>query len=534
MACRRQSDSGTIVVIVAAAMGVLLVMVALVLDLGGARRDRDADQGAADAMALAGAAALADSSTSGVAACQAAWAYLLVNLATAETAVAPSCAPFGSACVPGIARTVHKTVDEYSITLTHPVPTGHELLDGQPAGALDGLACDRIGIRIQQARANLIASGSIDLDVSAVGRYVRGVGDVQAPLILLAEHECSVLTISGTSALAVATASGAPGYIAIDSDGADCNNPNKVILDLNGQGSVAAGAISMWALADGDAVSAYSPSLVNPLPVASSARVGGDLMEWRYNCDPADGCPGTGPPHIDDMVAAWRGPGAPTPPGSFTRWTTSGRTCSPSGATVVPAGNWWIDCGTSGLSTNGSLTFQGGNVVSDGPITATGSGGFRMNCADANILDLIAPVTCLTAPPSPATLYLRSGDLVDNGTVELRETTVYLSNGKVTMSGNRSVTWTAPDDPAHPFDDLLVWTTGTSLIKVTGGANLYLEGIVYAPNATVELAGNTAIQALRAQVFARSANVTGGAEFRLAPEEDRMLVIGPGQPTLIR
>lgn len=520
--------------LVAATIGALFVMVALVLDLSGARRDRDADQVAADAMALAAASSLGGADSSAVAACQAAWSYIVVNLPTAKTAPAPSCTTFASACVPTTAREVQATIDEYRITLTHPVPIGHALLQGQTASSLDGNPCDRIGVRVQQTRGNLVARGSVALDVDAVGRYIRGVGDVQAPLVLLAERACGVLTVNGNAALTVNTASGAPGYIAIDSDGKDCTNPNKVVLDVDGNGKVTAGQIAMWALANGNATSAYSSGLLSPVPTPASAPVSRSGMDWRYNCDPTKGCPGSGPPHIDDMVAIWGGSGEPLPVGSFTRWTTSGRSCSPSGATVVPTGNWYIDCGGTGLSTNGSVTFQGGNIVSDGPITATGAGGLRVNCSDADPTDNVAPATCAVDPPAPSILFLRSGDLLDNGSLELRETTVYLTSGKVTMSGSNSVTWTAPNDPTYRFDDLLLWTTSTGLMKITGNTSLSLEGIIFAPNAAVELAGSTGSQAIGAQIFARTAKLAGGAQLTLAPKVDRILPVGNGRPVLIR
>lgn len=529
-----RDDSGVVIVLVAAAVGALLVMVALVVDLAGARRDRDADQVAADAMALAGAEGMSGATNTGTAACQAAWSYMVVNLPSAETAPAPSCTAFATACVPTTARQVQATFGTFRVTITHPVPDNSPLLQGRSVGALDGSACQRVGIRVQQDRANLLAAGSVALDVTAVSRFLAGVGDADAPLVLLAEHDCTVLTVSGTSALTVNTASGDPGYIAIDSDGQQCQNPSKVVLDVNGQGSITAGEIALWALADGDATSAYSNGLLSPAPIASSAPVGRTGMDWRYNCSPSNGCPTGDPAHIDDMVALWGGSGAPLPAPSFTRWTTSGRSCSPSGATVVPAGSWYIDCGPSGLSTNGSITFQGGDVVSDGPITATGSGGLRVNCADNNINDLIAPATCATNPPAPSILYLRSGDLVDNGDVELRETTVYLRTGKVTFSGNRSLTWTAPDDPTYKFDDLLVWTTSTADMKITGNTTMVLEGIVFAPNATLELTGSTGGQALGSQIFAKRGKLTGGAQLLLAPREDRILQVGKGRALLIR
>lgn len=522
------------IVLVAATIGALFVMVALVVDLSGARRDRDADQVAADAIALAGASSLGGSDSSAVMACEAAWDYIVVNLPTARTAPAPSCTAFSTACVPTVARQVQTTISEYAITLVHPVPTTSSLLQGQTAGALDGSPCDRFGVRVQQTRANLVASGSTALDVTATARYIRGVGDVQAPLVLLAEHACAALTVNGTANLTVTTPSGAPGYIVVDSDGAACSNPNKVVFDVDGNGTVAAGQISMWALADGDPTSAYSNGLVSPVPTPSSAPVGQNGMQWRYNCNPASGCPFAGPPHIDDMVASWGSSGEPSPLGTFTRWTTSGRSCSPSGATVVPTGDWYIDCGSSGISTNGTVTFQGGNIVSDGPITANGSGGLRVNCSDSDPTDLIAPATCPADPPAPSILYLRSGDLADSGDLDLRETMVYLASGKVTINGNHTINWTAPNDPAHRFDDLLVWTATTSLIKITGSVNLNMEGTFFAPNAALELAGSSGGQALGAQIFARTASLAGTAQLTLAPKADRSLPVGNGRPVLVR
>lgn len=530
---RCRDESGVVIVLVAATIGALLVMAALVLDLAGARRDRDADQIAADAMSLAGAQGMSGTTSDGTAACQAAWSYLVVNLPSAETAPAPSCTTFASACVATTARQVQATVGSYRITITHPVPNNSPLLQGRAAGALDGAPCQRLGIRVQQDRANLLASGSVALDVTAVSRFLPGVGEADAPLVLLADHDCGVLTVSGTSALTVNTSTGAPGYIAIDSDGQDCSNPSKVVLDVNGQGSITAGQIALWALADGDPTSAYSSGLLSPAPVASSAPVGRTGMDWRYNCSPSNGCPTGDPAYIDDMVALWGGSGQPLPAPSFTPWT-SAYSCSPSGATVVPAGSWYIDCGSGGLSTNGSITFQGGDIVSDGPITATGAGGLRVNCADSNINDLIAPASCAADPPAPSILFLRSGDLVDNGDLELRETTVYLATGKVTFSGNRSLTWTAPNDPSFKFDDLLVWTTSTSDMKITGNTTMVLEGIVFAPNATMELTGSTGGQALGSQIFAKRGKLTGGAQLLLAPREDRILEVGKGRAVLIR
>lgn len=513
------------VVIVAAAMGALLVMTALVLDLSGARRDRDADQVAADAMALAAAGSLSQGATTGKSACLAAWNYLTVNLPSTETAPLLStnpCAPFDAVCAPaGPTRAIQKTVGSYVITLTHPVPNGHALLEGRTDPSLDGSACQRFGVRIQQSRANLVASGSVALDVDAVARFVPGVGEVSAPLVLLSEHDCEVLTVRGTSGLVVETADGAPGYIAIDSDGSACNNPHRVVLDVDGSGTITADEVAMWALADGDATGAYSAGLISPQPTASSARVGRSGMEWRYNCSSLNDCPGPGPAHIDDLTAAWGG-AVGTAPAGFDIWND----CSPTTDVVVPPGDWFINCGTQGLSTSKRVTFQGGNVVSDGPISA--GGGLRVNCAATSA------ASCPTDPDAPSVLYLRSGDLLDNAPVALRETMVYLGSGLARLAGGNQVTWTAPDDPTHPFDDLLLWTMSPDRMKITGRADLDLEGIIYAPNATVEMAGTAGGSALNAQIFANAAELVGTTTLTLRPETDRMLQVGRGKSLLIR
>ena len=536
-------DRGVVLVLVAAAMGTILVLVALVLDLGGARRDREADQVAADAMALAAVADLGGSARSAERACHSAWDYLVVNLPTAATAPSPSCSTFATTCNATTARQIETTIGPYRVTFTHPVPADHTLLQGQSAAALDGTACDRFGVRVRQTRANLWMAGSVSLDVKAVGRLVRGRGDVDAPLVLLEPSACDVLTVNGSGQLRVSTSTGDPGYIDIDSDGSACPQQKSIIIDVDGNGKITAGVISMWALGGGDPSRAYDTSdnslfdlqnpSISPVPTASQAPVGRNAVDWRYNCSAANGCPDSGTAEIDTMVAAW-GSGEPQPAGSFTRWTTAGYSCSPSGATVVPAGSWWVDCGSAGLSTNGSITFQGGDIVSDGPIRATGSGGVRINCSDANPSDTVAPATCPADPPSPTIFYQRAGDLVRNGDLELRETFVYLASGALDMAGNAKLVWTAPDDPTHPFDDLLVWSASSTPVEVNGTADVVLEGVFFAPNATVTLAGNMSGQALGAQMFVNRLDVNGTANLELSPSVDRMVSVGRGRYVLIR
>ncbi|MGK2949474.1 MAG: pilus assembly protein TadG-related protein, partial [Acidimicrobiales bacterium] len=437
-----RDDRGVVVVLVAAVMGAILVMVALVLDLGGARRDREVDQIAADAAALAAVGDLGDGGADASSACEAAWSLVSGNLPAGATVSEPSCETFDAVCSPTTAREVVVTSGEHRITFTHPVPDGHDLLAGQDPGALDGPPCDRFGVRVEQDRANLWAAGQVELDVSAVGRLVRGRGNVDAPLILLEPSACEALRVGGTGTLQVEMSDGRPGYIAVDSDGSGCSNPKKVIYRLDGSPTVRAGAIAMWALAGTRLDAAYSPTAVDPVPTAASAPVGRTGMDWRYDCDPSAGCPGTGPAHITELEATWGTGGRPE---GFTGWKASGRSCNLSGTTAVPAGDWYIDCGTGGLSSSGSLTFQGGNIVSQGPIEATGSGGLRVNCPDANPHDTLTSGACV-APSAPSVVVLRSGDLVAGSRLELHQTFVYLATGELDLdlTGSDTVLWTAP------------------------------------------------------------------------------------------
>jgi hypothetical protein len=48
---------------------------------------------------------------------------------------------------------------------------------------------------------------------------------------------------------------------------------------------------------------------------------------------------------------------------------------------------------------------------------------------------------------------------------------VYLEAGTATLAGQNMVDWSAPNDPAHRFDDLALWTESTSLLRFTGGVS---------------------------------------------------------------
>src|SRR3546814_3447146 len=213
------------------------------------------------------------------------WSYLVVNLPTAASAPAPDCASFRGVCAPAPTAADVREVEaiddgEYRITFVHPVHDGDELLAGQPAGTNDGRPCDRFGVDVEQSRANQWTSGDVDLDVDAVGRLVRGVGQIDAPLVLLSEHECIALEVAGSGNLSVDTATGEPGYIVIDSDGQGCDGSKKVVIRLVGNGAISADAIAMGALAGPYADQAFTSGVLDPPPIASSGPVGRHAVAW--------------------------------------------------------------------------------------------------------------------------------------------------------------------------------------------------------------------------------------------------------------
>jgi Flp pilus assembly protein TadG len=519
-----------VVVLVAAIMSALLVVVALVVDLGGARTARSKDQNTADAIALAGAAKLDPTGGDNQAGCSAAWAYMVSNTAVAATP-GPSCIGFAGSCVATTTRHVAITSGDFTVTFTNPVPDDDAVFSDQPVQAADASACQRFGVQITQTWHNLIQSGSTTINVTAVARFAHSPGSVAAPLILLDPHACQTLTVTGNSHVTTSTSTGQPGYVAIDSDGASCPAGNKVIVDATGNAQITAGAISMWALTTGNTARAYDPADVGvgrafyPAPIASSAPVGRSSVDWAYNCSAASSCPGAGPPAIDQLVAA-EGTGAPA---GFTRWSSL-YSCSPSSDVVVAKGNWYVDC-PSGISTSATITFRGGNIVTDGPISVGGNGSLRVNCDVA-----LSSTACPTNPATTSTLYIRSGGLSKAGNVNLvlLETFVYLASGTVSLTGNGTLDWTSPDDSASAFNNLLFWNESSSTMTLTGNVDTTLEGIFFAPNAALSLTGNTSSTGLGAQMFVRTASLTGDSSLTLAPRSDRVLQLGSAGSALIR
>lgn len=523
-------DSGAVILVVAMTMTAIVILSSLVINIGGARYARARDQDSADAMALAAAAKLDASGTSNQAACSAAWAYATTNLGVASSP-APPCVNFAAVCDPSTARTVSVTTGSFTFSFVNPVPDNHALFASQPATTGDSTPCKRFGVQLTHQWNFPFDRGTQILKVEAIARLASAPGSAVAPVIVLDPHACETLTVGSYATMNVTTSAGSPAYIAIDSDGASCPSDKKVIVDTTGSGQITAGLIAMWALSTANAARAYDPASVGttsgfyPAPVPLSQPVTRSPVDFRYNCLPTNGCPTGKPSAIADLVARY-GSGVPS---GFTRWTSL-YSCAPAGDLTVPRGNWYIDCPT-GLSTSGILTFRGGDIVADAPFTLSGNARLRTNC------DVLGTADCPTLYPSSATvLYLRNGDLSKSGTTGLwlPGTFVYLANGTLNMTGDSELVWTRPNDPASPFYKLMLWTETTTPLMLTGNANLNMAGILFAPNATMTLAGSAGTTAIQAQFFINKLTLSGSANLTVSASLDQVLPLGGAGSALIR
>lgn len=523
------SDRGAVILVVAMTMAAIVILASLVINIGGARYARARDQDSADAMALAAAAKLDASGGNNQAACSAAWAYALTNLGVASSP-APACVNFAGVCDPSTARTVSVTTGGFTFSFVNPVPDNHELFADQPATSGDSTPCKRFGVQLTHLWNFPFERGTQTLKVASMARLASAPGSAVAPVIVLDPHACEVLTVGSYATMNVTTSAGSPAYIAVDSDGASCPSGKKVIVDTTGSGQITAGLIAMWALNTANAAQAYDPADVGttkgfyPAPVALSQPVGRSPVDFRYNCLPTNGCPTGKPSAIADLVSRY-GTGVPA---GFTRWS-SVYPCSLATDVTVPPGNWYIDCPT-GLTTSAYLTFRGGDIVADGPFTLTGSARLRTNC------DVVGTANCPLYPAATTVLYLRSGDLSKSGTAGLwlPGTFVYLANGTLNMTGDSELVWTPPNDPASPFYKLMLWTETTKPLLLTGNANLDMAGILFAPNATMTLAGSAGTTAIQAQFFINKLDLSGSANLTVSASLDQVLALGGAGSALIR
>jgi hypothetical protein len=400
-------------------------------------------------------------------------------------------------------------------------------------------------------------------------------------------------TVPGSSDSPGEPALGPPvgGFVTIDSDGTRCTG-TQVSLDSDNSSLIRAvpappgqappppdtalvsGAIRLWALDEGTSgcpasddpttpdkdeshacQSGDTSGPVNPVPTALDTRATRSPIDHRYNCRGGtpypdfhgiamETCPSTRPAFVDQMRAAVGGTtyGAATnsAPTGFTTVPAAGLlpNCNPSGAIVLPAGNYFVDCPTLSIGNGTTVTFAGGNLVFRGGIKLTGSGVLNVNTANptSTLNSACRDVFCATQSSAHAAfLYQRSGDLeMTGGVLNVNRTMVYQDNGSVKVTGGAPPSWTAPKEaplggtfadlcttsmPCSPFQGLALWSEKSADYTINGGGTLNLEGVFFTPEAQpFKLTGGGGFTPLRAQFIAYQLTVSGGGTLRLVPD----------------
>jgi Flp pilus assembly protein TadG len=577
----RSDERGVVLVTVGVILVALLAVAALVLDLGMVRLNRATSQIAADAASTA--AALDASEGDGLAACETAISYLELNLPQVTALAGADCLAFPTTCdetTPPASTT--GTAGRWVATVTYPVPDGSPLLDPSAIGAGtqaviadDGSQCERFAVSISSTHRHLFAQiiGATEqtTEVSAVARAENAVGDdVALNLLVLERFECDAITAAGSGGgnggisvdpvLNPDTGQLDPGYIAVDSDGSvGCGGDGVLDVDganafiradgpagcpdetgtFTGPGGLLAGegCGQIRLLAPGtpgcNFPACTSSGTVAPDPAGLSGRVTRAPVDHRYNCKAAypfpagweiDPCPDPPAPHIDSLVSGYGNTGT-TPPG-FTRWTSTGRSCTvegPPGTTiVVPPGDWRIDCPTFSVKRN--VIFQSGNVIFDGDVVVESTGSLAINSDPSGGVPF--------APDSTAAIvYVRDGTIRKAGGASLilhRTVAYFAASSKLTMQGgNGSLVWSAPTTGV--FEDLAMWSEATATNDLAGQASLDLEGVFFAPWARITYRGNGAQQQVEAQFISRTLSTTGQGRLVVRPEFDRA-VLFPSSP----
>lgn len=576
---RRQSpvadERGAVLLTVFLTMITILAIAALVLDLAAVRLNRSVSQTLADSAATAG--AIETAGQNGRDGCATAFDYLNLNIEGAPF-TGQNCLTIPSTCDAGTASvSTQGTSGPWTATVTFPVPDASPLMQPstissptQSIHADDGPQCERFAVSVTRSRdhvfARIIGADSQTTQIHAVARSLEQAGkDFALNLLVLERYDCNVVSASGGGAsnggilvdavLNPDTGQLDPGFLAVDSDATGSCGGNGVI-DVNGSNgfvradgrdgcpgqvgshtgagglTVGEGCGQIQLIAPGVPGCNYpactSGGTVAPDPTPRDERITRAPIDHRYNCKasypfPAawsiDPCPDPPDPHIDDLVTLYGGPGVP---GGFSTWTGAGYPCNPSTPTVVPPGDWYIDC--SNFRVRDFVIFTGGDIVFEGDITINTSAALITNASNVGVY-----------PFTPATdasvMYLRDGRIskAGQGSLVWHKTLVYLSStSDIKMTGGSGdVIWSAPT--SGDFEDLALWAESTGTNDFAGSAGLDLEGVFFAPWATIGYQGSGSQVQVAAQFISRRLEVGGNGVLVVRPNFDRA-VLFPREP----
>lgn len=577
-----REERGASLIMVAGAMVLLLGAAAVAIDLAALRYDMRADRLATDAASVAGASAIEPFSGSNAEeGCEIAWDYVLINIEDEGTPIPPDCTEFASVCSADDERLATGTAPPYTVELVHPVPDDHEMMGSQNLSEdVDGVACQRLGVRIQRERDFTFAAGiGLDTgttDVRSVGRIRPDVGEGDVvPLVVLEPYDCHALTADGQGKVTVTHFEDSPGVIVTDSEGSgDCGAPKPYVIEVKAKGNKrwiralpvpgedgAQSAILSYALSGKPGTHperAYNPDDLEteldpgtveesdpdeskyqlyPKPIFRSQRVTRSVIDHRYDCKlsypdylgiPLDPCTDDeGDNHIEQHHDLYGAPAGTTPPGSFATWRddidADGDCQVGSDEEYHVTDDVWVDCDDTLEINGGTVRFDGVNAVFDGGLELKSDGVFEMN--DGVSDDHWA--------------FLREGGnitKVAQASILFKRTSVYLEDGFVDLvGGSGGLEWTAPTDENYRFEDLALWSESSDPHELGGQAGNTLTGTFFTPYANpFILKGQSGQLQTAAQFFTRKLEVTGFTEVLMEPDPTTSTLVPIRGVSLIR
>jgi hypothetical protein len=293
-------------------------------------------------------------------------------------------------------------------------------------------------------------------------------------------------------------------------------------------------------------------SRISPTPVSAGDRATRSPVDWKFNCKSSyptyhglalSGCPYSTPAYIDNLVSAIGTTGAPD--ATFRKWSSYHSCNVPGGTPIVESGNWWVDCTTGGnafkIGNNVNVSFTGGNVVFDGPISMTG-GSLSFNGSNSGTIPascLPPTVTVLTtcrdySSSNAAIVYMRSGDLSNNGgSLTLNHTLLYQKTGALKLTAGAAPVWSPPLE--GPFTGLSLWSEKSDTYSINGGGGLNLSGSFFTPEANeFSISGSGDMGQQSAQFISYHLKITGGGTLTMAPDPATSIPVPAKVGVLIR
>ena len=578
-------ESGVTMIIISGGFVALIAVAAFVIDLGAVRMHRSEARVVVDAAATA--ASLDVGEGNGQAGCATALGYVQLNLVHTFTGI--DCTTLTAACDPSTSASATSfKAGDWTLTITYPVPDTHALMTSSAIGAIaqavvfgDGFLCDRIGVALERVHRSLfgrvLGRNSIVTDVHAVSVTRPSTNaDTAVNLVILERYDCDALVVEGSGSGiggiyvdVVVNPDGSidSGYATVDSDGtgADCTFGGSPVgvLDTDGANSivradgpagcsgqsgshtgpggalVGEGCGIIQLLAGGtpgcNPPACTTSGTVLPDPTALGRRVTRAPIDHRYNCKasyafPAGWeirpCPDTPAPHIDNLVTALGGPGAP--PG-YKVWQGLGHNCTvegPPGVVIPVNGDVYVDCDP--FIVRRGVHFTGGNVVFAADVIVEAGGILAINGEQGG--DPFTPGL------DAVEVMVRNGVLRKQGSASFvaHNSTVYLSpTSQLFIEGGAgTLVWTSPT--TGRFANLALWSDSTIQHDLAGNALLDLEGVFFTPLARIVYRGNGLQHQIEAQFVARKLAVLGQGVLIVRPSFDSVVLIPDDIVTLIR